>query len=188
MFVPSPVISLALEPKSKTASSNFSKALQRFVKEDPTFRVHLDKDSSQTIISGMGELHLDIYVERMKREYGVDCNVGQPRVSYTETVTTRAEFEYLHKKQSGGAGQYAKVCGYIEALPEDHPNPTEFKMQIIGGTIPLEFHKGCAQGFQDALEKGTLMGQPVSGVRMVVNDGAFHAVDSSEMAFRTATR
>jgi elongation factor G len=186
MHVPDAVISLAVSPKDRAGEVNFSKALNRFTKEDPTFRVHRDEESAQTIISGMGELHLDIYMERMRREYGCDVNSGKPQVAYRETVTQRGEFNYTHKKQTGGSGQYAKVVGYIEPLPADAVLHYEFVNEISGGTIPKEFIPACDKGFQEAVKKGSLIGFPVVGVRCVINDGAFHAVDSSEQAFKTA--
>ncbi|XP_042503566.1 elongation factor G-1, mitochondrial-like, partial [Macadamia integrifolia] len=139
MSVPEPVMSLAVSPVSKDSGGQFSKALNRFQREDPTFRVGLDAESGQTIISGMGELHLDIYVERMRREYKVDATVGKPRVNFRETVTRRAEFDYLHKKQTGGQGQYGRVCGYIEPLPEGSSTKFEFENMIIGQAIPSNF-------------------------------------------------
>ncbi len=186
MHVPDAVISLAVAPKDKNTTANFSKALNRFTKEDPTFRVHRDEESAQTIISGMGELHLEIYIERMKREYNCEVVAGKPQVAYRETVTQRGDFAYTHKKQTGGSGQFAKVCGYIEPLPSDAVQQYEFVDDVVGGAIPREFISACDKGFQEAAKKGSLIGFPVVGVRCVVNDGASHAVDSSEMAFRTA--
>jgi len=186
MHVPDAVISLAVAPKDRTGEANFSKALNRFTKEDPTFRVHRDEESAQTIISGMGELHLEIYIERMKREYNCEVQSGKPQVAFRETITQRGEFNYTHKKQTGGKGQYAKVAGYIEPLPPDAVEPYEFINEITGGAIPKEFIPACDKGFKEAIEKGSLIGFPISGVRVVVNDGAFHAVDSSEQAFKTA--
>jgi elongation factor G len=175
-----------VSPKDRTATANFSKALNRFTKEDPTFRVHRDEESAQTIISGMGELHLEIYIERMKREYACEVIAGKPQVAYRETVTRRGEFAYTHKKQTGGSGQFARVCGYLEPLPADAVETYEFVDDIVGGSIPREFIPACDKGFREAIKKGTLIGFPVVGVRCVINDGAFHAVDSSEMAFKTA--
>lgn len=192
MHVPDPVMSLSISTKNKTHSAQFSKALSKFTKEDPTFRVKMDPESGETIISGMGELHLDIYVERMKREYGVEAVTGRPQVAYRETITNTVEYSYTHKKQSGGAGQYAKVAGFLEPLrneenEEDALVTPEFVDATVGGSIPPHFIPACKKGFDDIIEKGPLMGQPVVGVRMVVNDGSFHAVDSSEQAFRIAT-
>jgi elongation factor G len=180
------VISLAVAPKERAATANFSKALNRFTKEDPTFRVHRDEESAQTIISGMGELHLEIYIERMKREYQCEVIAGKPQVAYRETITQKGEFYYTHKKQTGGSGQFARVCGYLEPLPADAVETYEFVDEVSGGSIPREFIPACDKGFKMAVEKGSLIGFPVWGVRCVVNDGAFHAVDSSEMAFKTA--
>jgi elongation factor G len=186
MHVPDAVISLAVEPKDRAGEVNFSKALNRFTKEDPTFRVHRDEESAQTIISGMGELHLDIYMERMRREYACEVKSGKPQVAYRETITQRADFAYTHKKQTGGSGQFARVCGYLEPLPHDAVLHYEFVNECVGGSIPREFIPACDKGFTEAVKKGSLIGFPVVGVRCVINDGAFHAVDSSEQAFKTA--
>ena len=187
MHVPDAVISLAVSPKDRTATANFSKALNRFTKEDPTFRVRRDEESAETIISGMGELHLEIYIERMKREYACEVIAGKPQVAYRETITQRGEFAYTHKKQTGGSGQFARVCGYLEPLPSDAVMHYEFVDEVVGGSIPREFIPACDKGFQEAIKKGSLIGFQVVGVRCVINDGAFHAVDSSEMAFKTAS-
>lgn len=186
MHVPDAVISLAVAPKERNATANFSKALNRFTKEDPTFRVHRDEESAQTIISGMGELHLEIYIERMRREYNCEVVAGKPQVAYRETITQKGEFFYTHKKQTGGSGQFARVCGYVEPLPADAVQHYEFVDEIVGGSIPREFIPACDKGFQEAVKRGSLIGFPVVGVRVVINDGAFHAVDSSEQAFKTA--
>ncbi|KAF5197443.1 Elongation factor g protein [Thalictrum thalictroides] len=186
MNVPEPVMSLALSPVSKDSGGQFSKALNRFQREDPTFRVGLDPESGQTIISGMGELHLDIYVERIRREYKVDATVGKPRVNFRETVTKRAEFDYLHKKQSGGQGQYGRVCGYIEPLPPGSPTKFEFDNMIIGQAVPSNFIPAIEKGFREASNSGQLIGHPVENMRIVLTDGASHAVDSSELAFKLA--
>ncbi|CAL9059371.1 elongation factor G, mitochondrial-like [Musa acuminata AAA Group] len=186
MSVPEPVMSLAVSPVSKDSGGQFSKALNRFQKEDPTFRVGLDVESGQTIISGMGELHLDIYVERIRREYKVDAKVGKPRVNFRETITQRAEFDYLHKKQSGGQGQYGRVCGYIEPLPLGSSTKFEFDNHIIGQAIPSNFIPAIEKGFTEASNSGSLIGHPVENVRIVLTDGASHAVDSSELAFKLA--
>lgn len=187
MFVPEPVISLSIKPAQKE-TPNFSKALNRFQREDPTFRVHLDSESKETIISGMGELHLDIYVERMRREYGVECVVGKPQVRYRETIRERTPFNYTHKKQSGGAGQYAKVIGYIEPMPGNETGgPSKFVNKVFGGRISENYFPACQKGFEDGLAHGFLVDQPVVGVRYVLEDGQMHHVDSSEVAFRLAT-
>ncbi len=186
MHVPAAVISLAVAPKDRSSETNFSKALNRFTKEDPTFRVHQDEESQQTIISGMGELHLDIYMERMRREYNCDVIAGKPQVAYRETITQRATIAYTHKKQTGGSGQFARINGYMEPLPADAVETYEFVDEIVGGAIPKEFIPACDKGFKEAVKKGSLIGFPVVGVRCIVNDGLSHAVDSSEAAFKTA--
>jgi elongation factor G len=187
MHIPAAVISLAIAPKDRSGEQNFSKALNRFTKEDPTFRVHQDEESNETIISGMGELHLEIYMERMKREYSCEVIAGKPQVAYRETVTQRGEFAYTHKKQTGGSGQFARVCGFIEPLPSDSVETWEFVDDIVGGAIPREFIPACEKGFKEALRKGSLIGAPVVGARITINDGLSHAVDSSEQAFKTAS-
>jgi elongation factor G len=186
MHVPDAVISLAVAPKDKGNATNFSKALNRFTKEDPTFRVKRDEESAQTIISGMGELHLEIYIERMKREYACEVISGKPQVAYREAILQRAEFNYTHRKQTGGSGQYGKVAGFIEPLPAEHPTGYEFEDDITGGAIPREFIQACDKGFREAMKKGPLIGFPIVGVKCTINDGASHPVDSSEIAFRTA--
>lgn len=182
MFVPDAVISLSIEPKSKD-SGNFSKAMNRFQKEDPTFRVRFDPESKETVISGMGELHLEIYVERMKREYGVECVTGKPQVAYREAITSATLFDYTHKKQSGGAGQFGRVIG--EFSPIDGEN--KFTQHVVGGKISEKYLFACQKGFEDSLEKGPLIGHRVLGVHMHINDGQSHMVDSSELSFRLAT-
>jgi len=185
MFVPDPVISLAIIPKDNTSQINMSKALNRFSKEDPTFRTYVDDETKETIIQGMGELHLEVYVERMHREYTADVTTGQPRVAYRETITRKAEFDYTHKKQTGGAGQYGRVAGYMEPV-----NGTEFVFEnkIVGGNIPTQFIASCEKGFKQSIVKGPKMEFPVTGIKVVINDGASHSVDSSEMAFMAAAR
>ena len=183
MHVPNPVISLAIIPVDNKAQGNMSKALNRFTKEDPTFRTYVDHETNETIVSGMGELHLDVYIERMKREYGAEVKVGAPQVAYRETITQRAEFNYSHKKQTGGSGQFGRVGGYMEPLAEGE---YEFVDNIVGGVIPREFISSCDKGFRKSLEKGALAEFPVNGVRCVINDGAAHAVDSSDIAFQLA--
>lgn len=189
MYIPNPVISLAIKPIDKKAADNMAKALNRFTKEDPTFQTYVDPESAQTIIKGMGELHLDVYIERMKREYKAEVEVGQPEVAYREAITQRADFNFTHKKQTGGSGQYARVAGYIEPIQQVEGEPAkdyEFVDEVKGGAIPTEYIPSCDKGFQTALKKGTQIGFPVVGVRCVVNDGAWHPVDSSDMAFQTA--
>jgi elongation factor G len=183
MYVPAPVISLAVVPKNHKAQDNMSKALNRFSKEDPTFRVHADPETNETIISGMGELHLEVYLERMRREYAAEVDAGKPQVAYRETITRRAEFNYTHKKQTGGSGQYGKVGGFIEPLEEGE---YEFVNQITGGAIPTEFIGSIDKGFRQCLKKGPLAGFPINGVRVTINDGASHSVDSSDNAFQQA--
>ena len=184
MPVPEPVISLAILPVDNKAQVNMSKALNRFTKEDPTFRTYVDHETNETIISGMGELHLEVYIERMKREYKAEVQVGQPQVAYRETITQRAEFNYTHKKQTGGSGQFGRVAGFMEPMTEEVEY--EFVDQIVGGAIPREFISSCDKGFQKSLVKGSLAGAPVTGVRVAINDGASHAVDSSDVAFQLA--
>ncbi len=187
MFVPEPVISLAIFPKDNKSQINMSKALNRFTKEDPTFRTHVDEETSETIIEGMGELHLEIYVERMKREYSAEVETGKPRVAYRETITQRAEFNYTHKKQTGGSGQYGRVAGYLEPITEGSEDFI-FDNEVRGGSIPTQFIAACEKGFRQSIVKGPKMEFPVTGVRVVINDGASHAVDSSDMAFQAAAR
>ena len=184
MFVPNAVISMAIEPKERNVTANFSKALQKFTREDPTFRVHRDEESAQTVISGMGELHLNIYIERMKREFKCDVNVGQPQVAYRETLTKSIEYDYTHKKQTGGAGQFAKVVGHFEPLPMEGEKQYEFVSKVTGGRIPKEYIPAVDKGFQEQMKKGPLIGFPIVGVRALLSDGAYHDVDSSELAFK----
>jgi elongation factor G len=183
MFIPNPVISEAIDPVNKQDAINMSKALNRFTKEDPTFQSYVDPESNQTIIKGMGELHLAVYVERMKREYNCEVKVSPPEVAYRETITQRAEFNYTHKKQTGGSGQYGRVAGFMEPLPD---KDYEFVDAIKGGAIPNEFIPSCDKGFKKAVEKGSLIGFPVVNVRVTINDGQYHPVDSSDIAFQTA--
>ncbi len=186
MFIPNAVISLAIAPKDKGNANNFSKALNKFTKEDPTFRVHRDEESAQTIISGMGELHLEIYCERIKREFNCECIVGKPQVAFRETITKRGDFNYTHKKQTGGSGQFGKVVGYIEPLPADAVQSYEFVDEVTGGSIPREYIPACDKGFQEAVKEGRLIGFQIVNVRVVLEEGSYHDVDSSEMAFKTA--
>jgi elongation factor G len=183
MFVPEPVISLSVEPIDKKSSDNMAKALGRFTKEDPTFRAFVDPESNQTIIRGMGELHLEVYIERMKREFKAEVKTGMPQVAYREAISAKAEFNYTHKKQTGGSGQYGRVAGWIEPL--DGKN-YEFESQIKGGVIANEFIPSCDKGFQTAIKKGTQIGFPIVGVKVIINDGAMHPVDSSDNAFQQA--
>jgi elongation factor G len=184
MFVPEPVVTLAVTPKKQEDADRLSKALNRFMREDPTFRVSVDPESHETLISGMGELHLEIYIERMKREYNAEVFVGAPAVAYRETISQAAGFDYRLKKQGGGPGQYAHVTGRIEPCDE----PFAFENRVVGGAIPKEFIPGCEKGFRDAIESGLLIGYPVTGVKVILEGGSYHAVDSSELAFRVAAQ
>jgi len=185
MFVPEPVISLSIVPVDNKAQVNMSKALNRFTKEDPTFRTFVSDETGETIIEGMGELHLEVYVERMLREYKAQVETGQPRVAYRETITQRAEFNYTHKKQTGGSGQYGRIAGYLEPVADAE---FVFENKITGGAIPTQYISACEKGFKKCLAKGPKMEVPVTGIKVEINDGAAHAVDSSEMAFQAAAR
>jgi len=184
-YVPKPIISLALSVKDNKDQDNLSKALARFTKEDPTFKTHVDKETNEIIILGMGELHLDVYIERMRREYAINLEVCEPQVSYRETITKAIEFDYIHKKQSGGRGQFARVKGILTHSGKDE---NIFKDKIRGGNIPIQFIPGCEKGFFSVLEQGELAGFPVVGVKMTLDDGDFHDVDSSQLAFEIATK
>ncbi|KAJ3951662.1 Elongation factor G, mitochondrial [Colletotrichum tropicale] len=186
MFVPDAVMSLSIKPKRTSDADNFSKAMNRFQREDPTFRLHVDEESEETIISGMGELHLEIYVERLRREYKVDCETGKPRVSYRETISRRTDYDFLFKRQSGGPGDYARVAGWIE--PFEDPEKNYFETQVVGGTIPDKFLSACGKGFEEVTERGPLLGHRVIGTKMIVNDGSTHVTDSSDHAFSLATQ
>jgi len=184
IFVPAPVMHLSIKPVDGKAEANMNKALSRFTKEDPTFHARYDDDAGETVVSGMGELHLEVYVERMKREYNCEVEVGRPQVSYKETITQLAEFDYTHKKQTGGSGQYARVCGFIEPHPEG--TDYEFVNDIKGGSIPVEFIPSCDKGFKAMVKEGPLIGAPVVRLRATINDGNSHTVDSSDIAFQVA--
>jgi elongation factor G len=183
MFVPAPVISLALSPKDKKSADQMGKALNRFTKEDPTFQTYVDPESNQTIVKGMGELHLEVYIERMRREYKCEVETGMPQVAYREAITQRAEFNYTHRKQTGGAGQYGRVAGYMEPYPDGE---YEFVDMIKGGAIPTEYVPSCDKGFKEAVKKGSLIGFPIVNIRCLINDGQSHPVDSSDIAFQQA--
>jgi len=187
MHVPAAVISVSIKPVDQKSQDNLAKALGRFVREDPTFRSGVDAESGETVISGMGELHLDVYVERMKREYGVAVETGAPQVAYRETISQRAEFDYTHKKQTGGAGQYGRVSGYVEPIAEGD-EVFEFVNEVRGGAIPTEYIPSVEKGFRSCLAKGRLIGFPVQGIRLCINDGQSHSVDSSDNAFQAAAR
>ena len=188
IYAAEPVIDLSINPNKRADYDKLSKALHRFMREDPTFRVHNDPETSETIISGMGELHLEIYVERIRREYKVDCTVGAPKVSYRETPTKAISFDYKHRKQTGGSGQYAHVKGMLEPLPLDAAEPFEFVNEVTGGRIPNEFIPSVEKGFRSSLGKGPVAGYEVIGVRMTLQDGSYHDVDSSTMAFEICAR
>jgi elongation factor G len=183
MFVPEPVISLSIKPIDNKSEIQISKALTRFTKEDPTFKVSVNSETNETIISGMGELHLEVYVERMRREYNADVEIGEPLVAYRETITKKADFNYIHKKQTGGAGQFGRVAGFMEPVEEHFV----FTNKIVGGSIPTQFISACQKGFKDCMDKSPVYEFPITGVHVVINDGASHSVDSSEMAFRAAS-
>lgn len=183
MYVPEPVISLSITPKDKQAAMQLSKALNRFTKEDPTFQTFTDPESNETIIKGMGELHLAVYVERMKREYNCEVVTGQPQVAYRESITARGDFNYTHKKQTGGSGQYGRVAGFMEP---DSEKDYEFIDAIKGGAIPNEYIPSCDKGFQKAMKEGSLIGAQIVGVKITINDGQYHPVDSSDNAFQIA--
>jgi elongation factor G len=187
MHVPEPVISLSVTPVDNKTTDNMSKALGRFVREDPTFRAGVDHESGETVISGMGELHLDVYVERMKREYACEVQTGQPQVAYREAISQRADSHYTHKKQTGGSGQFGVVIGHVEPLADDEQD-FEFVSEVRSGNIPTEFIPSVEKGFRSMLAKGRLIGFPVQGLRVVVSDGKAHSVDSSDNAFQAAAR
>ena len=183
MVFPEPVIQLAVEPKSKADQDKMALALQKLAEEDPTFKVHTDHETGQTIIAGMGELHLDVLVDRMRREFSVECNVGKPQVAYRETIKTAGDCEGKYIKQSGGRGQYGHVWVKFE------PNPDkgyEFVDAIVGGVVPREYIPVTDKGLQEALESGVLAGYPMIDVKCTLFDGSYHDVDSSEMAFKVA--
>lgn len=184
MFVPEPVVTLSITPKKQDDLERMSKALNRFMREDPTFRVTVDSESQETLISGMGELHLEIYIERMKREYNAEVDVGAPAVAYRETISQSATFDYKFKRQGGGPGAYAHVIGRI--VPDDQA--FVFENRVVGGAIPKEFIPGSEKGFRDAINSGLLIGYPVTGVKVILESGSYHNVDSSELAFRLAAK
>jgi elongation factor G len=188
MFVPEPVIKVAVTPASRADADKMGKALQRFRKEDPTFRVFTDEETNEILISGMGELHLDIYVERMRREYKVEVEVGAPKVSYRESPTASCDFDYKHKKQTGGSGQYGHVVGTMGPLPDDSPDVFSFEDMVVGGRIPRQFIPAVEKGFRDIIHKGPLAEYPVVGLYVHLKDGSYHDVDSSERAFYIAAQ
>jgi elongation factor G len=186
MEFPDPVIEIAVEPKTKSDQEKMGQALARLATEDPSFRVSIDPESGQTIVKGMGELHLEIIVDRMKREFKVDANVGAPQVAYRETITRAAEIDYTHKKQTGGAGQFARVKLRFEPLPPG--SGFVFENEVVGGTVPREFIPGVEKGLRASAETGVLAGFPVIDLKAVLFDGAYHEVDSSVLAFEIAAR
>ncbi len=188
MFVPEPVIKVSVTPGSRADFDKMGKALQRFRKEDPTFQVYNDEETSETIICGMGELHLEIYIERMRREYKIEIEAGAPKVSYREAPGQKVEFDYKHKKQSGGSGQYAHIKGELTPLETEGEAAFEFEEHIVGGRIPKQFIAPVEKGFRDSLGKGPLAEFPVVGVRIDLRDGSYHDVDSSERAFYIAAQ
>ncbi len=189
MHVAAAVISLSVKPKDQKAADNMAKALGRFVREDPTFRAGVDPESGETVISGMGELHLEVYVERMKREYGCEVETGVPQVAYREAISKQVDFNYTHKKQTGGSGQYGRIGGFVEPMPlEEDAQDFEFVSKVKGGSVPTEYIPAVEKGFRSCLQKGPLIGFPVIGMRVTLDDGKSHSVDSSEMAFQAAAR
>ncbi|KAB7746350.1 elongation factor G [Nostocoides sp. F2B08] len=187
MTFPEPVIQVAIEPKTKGDQEKLGTAIQKLAEEDPTFQVHLDEDTGQTIIAGMGELHLDILVDRMRREFKVEANVGKPQVAYRETIRRVVEkYDYTHKKQTGGSGQFAKVQVSFEPLTAAEGELYEFENKVTGGRVPKEYIPSVDAGIQDAMQYGVLAGYPMVGVKATLLDGAYHDVDSSEMAFKIA--
>jgi elongation factor G len=187
MNFPAPVISVAIEPKTKGDQDKLATAIQRLAEEDPTFQVRTDEETGQTIISGMGELHLDILVDRMRREFKVEANVGKPQVAYRETITKSVEkVEYTHKKQTGGSGQYGRVIIDIGPTGGEGDGGYQFEDKVTGGRIPKEYIPSVDAGCQEAMEYGILAGYPMVDVRVTLQDGAYHDVDSSELAFKIA--
>jgi len=187
MSFPEPVISVAIEPKTKGDQEKLGLAIQKLAEEDPTFRVKQDQETGQTVISGMGELHLDILVDRMRREFKVEANVGKPQVAYRETIRRVVEkHDYTHKKQTGGSGQFAKIQIKLEPLEVEGDKTYEFVDAITGGRVPREYIPSVDHGIRDAMNTGVLAGYPVVGVKATLVDGAYHDVDSSEMAFKIA--
>lgn len=186
IFVPEPVVSMAIKPNNAKDRDNFAKAVARFTKEDPTFHFFYDPDVKETLVSGMGELHLEIYAQRMEREYGCPVTLGKPKVAFRETLVSPCEFDYLHKKQSGGSGQYARIIGIMEPLPADQNTVLEFVDDTMGTNVPKQFVPGVEKGFREMAERGMLSGHKLSGIRFRLQDGGHHIVDSSELAFMLA--
>ncbi|GIW92704.1 MAG: elongation factor G [Pirellulaceae bacterium] len=188
MFIPEPVIKMAIAPAARRDQEKLAKALSRFRKEDPTFQVMQDEETDEVLIAGMGELHLEVYIERIRREYGVAVEVGAPKVSYREAPQEAVRFDYRHKKQTGGAGQYAHIIGVMEPLPEDAPEPFVFEETVVGGRVPRQYIPSVEKGFREAIARGTLADFPVVGLKIRLEDGSYHEVDSSDRAFQTCAR
>ncbi len=187
MTFPEPVIQVAIEPKTKVDQEKLSTAIQKLAEEDPTFQVKLDDETGQTIIAGMGELHLEVLVNRMRSDFRVEANIGKPQVAYRETITRPVpKHEYTHRKQTGGSGQYAKVVIALEPLSTGDGALYEFDNKVTGGRVPKEYIPAVDQGSQDALQYGVLAGYPLVGIKVTLLDGGYHEVDSSEMAFKIA--
>jgi elongation factor G len=184
MYVPDPVIKMAISPVERNGADRLSKALQRFRREDPTLQVSTDEETGETLISGMGELHLEIYVERIRREFKVDVEVGAPKVNYREAPTQEAKFDVRHRKQSGGSGQYAHIVGTMGVIPEGSEDTFLFEEEIVGGRIPKQYIPAVEKGFRKTLNKGPVAGYPVVGLHIVLTDGSYHEVDSSDLAFQ----
>jgi elongation factor G len=188
MYIADPVIKVSVMPKNRSDGDKMGKALQRFRKEDPTFRVFSDEETKEILISGMGELHLEVYIERIRREYGVEIEVGAPKVSYRESPTKEVSFDYKHKKQSGGSGQFAHIKGRLCPIESDSEDSFEFEDHVVGGRIPKQYIPAVEKGFRDSLGKGPIAEYPVVGTAIHLDDGSFHEVDSSEKAFYTAAQ
>ncbi len=188
MHVPEPVIKMAVAPMGRDGADRLSKALQRFRREDPTFVVSTDEETGETLIAGMGELHLDVYLERIRREYKTQVEVGAPKVNYREAPTQKATFDVRHKKQSGGSGQFAHIIGYMEPLPDDAEETFLFEETVVGGRIPKQYIPAVEKGFRELCTKGPIAGYPVVGLKVVLEDGSYHEVDSSDMAFMTCAK
>lgn len=186
MFVPDPVVSMAIKPANNKDRDNFAKAIARFTKEDPTFQFAYDPDVKETLVSGMGELHLEIYAQRMEREYNCQVVLGKPKVAFRETLIGECSFDFLHKKQSGGSGQYARIIGVMEPLPPHLNTTLEFVDETMGTNVPKQFIPGVEKGFRQMAEKGLLSGHKLSGIKFRLQDGGHHIVDSSELSFMLA--
>ena len=186
MYVPEPVIQIAIRAKQTKDADRLAKALYRFRREDPTLNISTDQESGETLMAGMGELHLDVYVERIRREYNVDVETGAPKVNYREAPTKEIKYDVRHKKQSGGSGQFAHIAGIMSPIPEDDESGETFIFEdkVVGGVVPQQYIPAVEKGFRAALEKGPVAGFPVVNLKVLLNDGSYHTVDSSDMAFR----